>query len=710
MKSFLQFFLIVILLICFNSCQKERDISLNEEQQALSQTINSASNFLDENYTRSINSFICKTPGDTINITAINQIKAQLSNLNTSKPELLNSFEDLFGYPLWDANIYGKGSNENDWFLIPLLVQNEKKTNSVLLAHRLPNENYELNFYKRYDILNHIEKNNTSNIDVVMDMYDLFTMCDCNIFGEVFIDSISFTTNNPTIANRNVFIDVEFFRPGTFDDCGNCDPESMSIPSFVSEFRTVLAGCGGGAGGNSNGGSFNGQGGVFWGGGTGTGGGIDTGGGSSQGGGGGGSNSNPFGLNCVPNFEIASYFELLTELEGFVSRNNVPYSAHDIIEYINPSCLNDLLSFDQCVIDHIRCLGIETGSVLGLSESEIETFILDPINTVLPAVFFLKKENYDLEAKTFINGVIDFIALDSQLKMERFIEVYYLFLDDPDFLVRDCLENQNPNEVDFTDLLNYVPPQNVLARLDDLGEGWRLQPLETPTSSPSLNLDYFSVIIDQMPINPSTGVVWTHDDFFSYMRKNINYFVDNTWAEFNPFSPEDDAIWLSSNPVTAVISIDIFGPDNGSVICAQNQSCCWIFSTVKTPNLPGFDGYHPVSGNRQFGYNILSNGSMEIYVKGVDRFLTAEIIGGSINPAESRTEKLLLYLMEYLAFNAADQLWESFQEGVKSYVEEPTQQGIATVVDPILLRPQISQSIIEALRSANKIEYIPCGN
>jgi hypothetical protein len=101
---------------------------------------------------------------------------------------------------------------------------------------------------------------------------------------------------------------------------------------------------------------------------------------------------------------------------------------------------------------------------------------------------------------------------------------------------------------------------------------------------------------------------------------------------------------------------------------------------------------------------------MEIYVKGVDRFLMAEFIGGSIHPMENRPAKLLLYLFEKVAFTAADQLWESFQNGVKSYVEKPTHQGIARVINPILLRPRISQQLIEILRSNNKIEFVPCGN
>jgi hypothetical protein len=244
--------------------------------------------------------------------------------------------------------------------------------------------------------------------------------------------------------------------------------------------------------------------------------------------------------------------------------------------------------------------------------------------------------------------------------------------------------------------------------LHELGEGWRLQPLQTPSSAPRLNLDYFSITIDQIPINPMTGLSWTPEELFSHIRKNINDFVDVNLSEFLPFSSFDQELWLSNNPVRSIISIDIQGPDNGSVICGQSENCCWIFSTIKAPMLPGFDGFHPVSGNRQFGYKLLSNGSLEIYTKGVDRFLFPTLPGG--DPFAVRIDKLVGYLAEGVAFNGADNLWFSFMEGIKIFVEQPNYQGNANINSPIKHRPDVFQQFVEIFRSNNPITKVPCAN
>ena len=67
----------------------------------------------------------------------------------------------------------------------------------------------------------------------------------------------------------------------------------------------------------------------------------------------------------------------------------------------------------------------------------------------------------------------------------------------------------------------------------------------------------------------------------------------------------------------------------------------WVFTTIKSP----WDGTHPVSGNRLFGYEIDSDNNMILYTRGVDR----------VN----------LPFFNYLdtlnnpAYKGADKLWES---------------------------------------------------
>lgn len=71
-------------------------------------------------------------------------------------------------------------------------------------------------------------------------------------------------------------------------------------------------------------------------------------------------------------------------------------------------------------------------------------------------------------------------------------------------------------------------------------------------------MDYFPVTVTQLPI--IDGVRQTPEQFLEYIRKNINSFVDTNYAEFEPYQwcgMDEPALWNSSNPIGAVIGIDI---------------------------------------------------------------------------------------------------------------------------------------------------------
>ena len=307
----------------------------------------------------------------------------------------------------------------------------------------------------------------------------------------------------------------------------------------------------------------------------------------------------------------------------------------------------------------------------------------------------------------YIERMYTLILNEPDIRWDRSIELYELLSTNPSALTSCGSPMADVN--DWSDLASFVPPQNVLDRLDDLGEGWRLQGFLTPTAAPSINLDYFSTTITQMPINPATNQPWSPDALFQHIRKNINDFVNTNLSEFNPIAG-DESLWLSYNPLTTVISIDIF-PDDGSVICAQYESCCWIFSTVKAPGFQvtgdGNDGIHPVSGNRQFGYTLHPDGSMEIYTRGADRYFSPQAppfsnVGG--------TDRLLGYLLEKVAFAGADNLWESFQQGIKDFVDDPIHGGSSVINTPVKKRPKVKDELKNLLKQSGPINYVPCGN
>ncbi|TDQ79453.1 hypothetical protein [Sphingobacterium yanglingense] len=180
-----------------------------------------------------------------------------------------------------------------------------------------------------------------------------------------------------------------------------------------------------------------------------------------------------------------------------------------------------------------------------------------------------------------------------------------------------------------------------------------------------VNMDYFPIRISQLPV--VDGQRLTASQFKEYLRKNINSFVNTAYSKFEPYrwhGINDESLWNSANPLNTMIGIDIAGPDNGTVIVSKHNNVGWTFTTVYDPKY----GIHPVSGNRDFGYFQNSDGSYTFYTRGVDRLTTG--VDAS---------------MQNVAFFAADELWKSFQQKVKSFVE--SKQGSAAIGTPEIQRP-----------------------
>jgi hypothetical protein len=180
-------------------------------------------------------------------------------------------------------------------------------------------------------------------------------------------------------------------------------------------------------------------------------------------------------------------------------------------------------------------------------------------------------------------------------------------------------------------------------------------------------MDYFPIKVTKLPdIN---GQPATAAQFLEYLRRNINSFVNTELSEFTPYNAvytgtNEAAIWTSQNPVGAIIHIEI--PfDEGSVICSDYNPNYWRFTTISAP----YDWSHPVSGTREFGFEQNADGSYTFYTRGTDRI----------------TGQIQNLLFEAETFDGADNLWKSFQEGVKNFVNQSG--GIAAKGNPIVARP-----------------------
>lgn len=189
-----------------------------------------------------------------------------------------------------------------------------------------------------------------------------------------------------------------------------------------------------------------------------------------------------------------------------------------------------------------------------------------------------------------------------------------------------------------------------------------------------VNMDYFSVNVKILPI--INGQRATPQQFLNHIRTNINTFVDTKKSKFtayNHYGVDDHALWNSSNPTGAIVSIDI-PLNDGSVIVSKYSPNSWTFSTIKDP----YNGLHPVSGNREFGYTANADGSYNFYVMGVDRLTD---VWGTIAQSASG-----------FPFDQADALWTSFQDKIVAFVNDPSNGGTPGAAaknntDPEPLRP-----------------------
>ncbi|MFW2475420.1 MAG: hypothetical protein ACN4EP_00810, partial [Sediminibacterium sp.] len=187
--------------------------------------------------------------------------------------------------------------------------------------------------------------------------------------------------------------------------------------------------------------------------------------------------------------------------------------------------------------------------------------------------------------------------------------------------------------------------------------------------SATTNLDYFPIKINSLPI--VNGQQLSPNGFLNYVRTNINLFVDSSITRFIPYNHygvNDQALWNSTNPNDAIVSLEIF-LNSGSVITTFDPAnpSKWIFSTIRDP----YNGIHPVSGNREFGIEADPSGGYILYTRGVDRL--SDPLGTLV---QSTTQ---------VPFNTATNLWQSFQDKVKTFVNQSG--GSANVGSPVIARP-----------------------
>ena len=258
---------------------------------------------------------------------------------------------------------------------------------------------------------------------------------------------------------------------------------------------------------------------------------------------------------------------------------------------------------------------------------------------------FIAESGCASEAAAYADYALEAIWEDDRYVWARFEELYDIVNGDPGSLVDPCEEHAEVIAA-YSDLASLRLSGKALDRISNSDGTWEVQAVEDAAGT-VVNLDRFSVRITALP---TRGDINTIDDLFYYFRTNINEFA----RKFTPYDdPYDAELWVSEDPVSTIFQIQMTpvpGAVDGDVICSQYMECCWVFTTLRGPWYAS--GYHPVSGNRQFGYGVLVDGHLEVYTKGLDRTTTWYHSIGDSRPALAE----------------ADELWMQMQRNLVSFV------------------------------------------
>jgi hypothetical protein len=219
----------------------------------------------------------------------------------------------------------------------------------------------------------------------------------------------------------------------------------------------------------------------------------------------------------------------------------------------------------------------------------------------------------------------------------------------------------------WSDLISFRPPeaiQEAAKKKTDWGVASCVQAIERGKGP--INIDYYPVKITKMPT--IAGALATPEILLRHIRLHLNEMVNKSLAEFEPFDAIEQTKWNSTNPLGAIIHIDMApgsvpsGPDDGSVVTSSVTPRSWTFSTIWISSDQG----HPVSGSRMLGYTDNGDGTYTFYTRGADRLTSA-----------------LDDSMQKTIFAVQHELWMSFQNGVATYVNACAQGGTAMIEQPV---------------------------
>ena len=290
-------------------------------------------------------------------------------------------------------------------------------------------------------------------------------------------------------------------------------------------------------------------------------------------------------------------------------------------------------------------------------------------------------------------------------EIERYLLEYQLvqlLQSNPFALIDNCDQLES-----WIEIAKHTPDSSVINKIKNLDDNyisiisgdWDIQYIKD-ASGPVVNMDYFPVRITKLPKDPKTGRTYTPEDFYNYVRINLDSFFSGSSTTFSPYNKDELNNWKSSNYIGTIMRFDIpienklgivIGQQDGSVICSDQNERSWTFTTIESP----IDHNHPVSGNRQFGIEQNNDGSYTFYTRGVDRIAeSTDVFFGDLPTMNS-------------AFEGGDDLWSAFQNNINNFVNSPENNGSAQIMQPEIDRPDWDK-IKDVLEGNLPISEIGC--
>ncbi len=320
----------------------------------------------------------------------------------------------------------------------------------------------------------------------------------------------------------------------------------------------------------------------------------------------------------------------------------------------------------------------------------------------------------------FMQRAIDIKTELPTARFDRILELDNILRANPWALIQDCAQQNGLDISNYKQLYNHSLPSQCRNRLNVLGNDFKDQPLNKGNAAVA-NVDYYGVEITIRPDINNDGVPDTNAEIYQAYKNNFsslasggkddfefscnNPFGDNygdvSWT-FSPYFANDNSIWNSTNPLTAIFKIDAsaeeipfgnFISDDGAIMISKFTPQYWIGSTITTE----FSGTQPFSGNRQWGYITNLNGNLELYARALDVARVSDLVK-YFTPGSNDCKEDSYY-------NIGEATWSNLQDEIKQFIIDKGGQAIVIQKKAVRFDKNKLKQILESYKT---IDQIPC--